>query len=108
VIRKSDAEPEGLSPEEEDRSVQGDAKDMPIAAYIEAYKEADENRPPGMPGLEEVFAMAKKIHLSSTEALQLFDAWLANGFTTKTGPIKDWRAAMRNWSRYVRYNSPFC
>jgi hypothetical protein len=63
--------------------------------------EAEKNRPPGMPGLEEFFAEANKIKLSSKEALQLYDAWLANGFTTKNGSIKDWRAAMRNWKRWL-------
>src|SRR5260221_2161019 len=74
---------------------------MLVAAFIEAYKDAEKNRPLGMPCLEEFFVEAKKIQLSGKEAMTLYDVWLANGFRTKSGPIKDWRAPMRNWKRWA-------
>jgi hypothetical protein len=83
--------------EQEEESAEGDANQMLVAAY----EEAEKNRPLGMPGLEEFFAEAKKIKLSGKEAMTLYDAWLVNGFETKNGPIKDWRAAMRNWKRWL-------
>ncbi len=87
--------------EQEEESAECDAKHMLVAAFIEAYKDAEKNRPLGMPCLEEFFVEAKKIQLSGKEAMTLYDVWLANGFRTKSGPIKDWRAAMRNWKRWV-------
>jgi hypothetical protein len=38
--------------------------------------------------------------LPETDAVDLHDHWLANGFTIKGKGIKDWQATIRNWKRH--------
>jgi hypothetical protein len=69
-----------------------------IQAGVEASQAAT-NRPHGMPPLSEVKIEATRMGLSQLDAEAIFDCWLTNGFRTKTGRIRDWRAAMRTWKR---------
>jgi hypothetical protein len=68
--------------------------------------------PPGMPSLEEIRVEFRKLHPEAEyldvwvaeEAELLHDVWLANGFEMKNGPIKNWKASLRNWIRCRREN----
>ena len=55
-----------------------------------------------MPALEEIAVEMRKLGVDSTdqEAEQLHDVWLSNGFRLKGAPIRDWKAALRNWVRW--------
>lgn len=57
-------------------------------------------RPKGMPSLSVIKQETAKLGLPDTDAEAMYDTWLANGFRTKTGPIKDWKAALRNYVRH--------
>lgn len=54
-------------------------------------------KPPGMPPLSEVRSEALRMGLKETDAEFIYADWVAYGFKTKRGPIKDWRMAMRVW-----------
>jgi hypothetical protein len=65
-----------------------------------------------MPTLEEIASELRKLWMRvehepeqvevwlSQEAEELHDVWLACGFRMKNGPIRDWKASMRNWHRW--------
>jgi hypothetical protein len=40
-----------------------------------------------------------EIGLSEYEAEKFYDHFQSNGWKTSRGPMKDWRAAERNWSK---------
>ena len=60
--------------------------------------------PAGMPTLEEISSEMLKLRgrgeYNPTEGEQLHDAWLASGFRMRTGPIRNWKASLRNWLRW--------
>jgi hypothetical protein len=74
------------------------------------------NHPPGMPSLEEIRAEMDKLRLPDgesneewlksqefwrdREAEEVHDAWLSLGFRMKSGPIRNWKASLRNWMRW--------
>jgi hypothetical protein len=60
------------------------------------------NHPCGMPTLEEIRAEMRKFRWPDEEAFALHDAWLASGFRTNNGPIRDWKASLHNWIRWRR------
>jgi hypothetical protein len=95
----------------------GDALSFPPPARpgSEAHKyrcTCGSKHPPGMPTLEEIAFEMRKLWVSSEhdpkdvevwlsrEAEELHDVWLVYGFRTKNGPIRDWRASLRNWHRW--------
>jgi predicted transcriptional regulator len=69
----------------------------------------DSKHPPGMPTLREICFEMRKLRQPDEEsekadvmqeAYELHDVWLSIGFRTKSGPIHDWKAALRNWMRW--------
>ena len=66
--------------------------------------------PPGMPSLEEIRVELRELHPEpeyldiwvADDAEHLHDIWLANGFQMKNGPIKNWKASLRNWQRWQK------
>jgi uncharacterized protein YdaU (DUF1376 family) len=51
------------------------------------------------PDPEQAQAYASEIGLDKNECDVYLDHYATNGWRTKTGPVKDWKAAMRNWKR---------
>jgi hypothetical protein len=69
----------------------------------------DSKHPPGMPSLQEICDELRKLKGPSDEsdgfwlakeAEELHDVWLSIGFQMKSGPIRDWKASLRNWKRW--------
>ena len=72
--------------------------------------------PTGMPSLEEIRAEMDKLRLPDGESNEewlksqefwrdreaegVHDAWLSLGFRMKSGPIRNWKASLRNWMRW--------
>jgi hypothetical protein len=56
-------------------------------------------RPIGMPSLPVIKKETAKVGLPDSDAEALYDEWLANGFRTKTGKVRDWRASLRTHIR---------
>lgn len=48
---------------------------------------------------EELKAYAEEIGVAADDGSFLFDNWESNGWKSGSGPLKDWRAAMRKWKR---------
>jgi hypothetical protein len=75
---------------------------LPLSS-VESQIEADiekENRPLGMPPRDLIKDYAAQLGLTESDAEQIYDAWLANGFRLKTGlKVRDFKAAMRTWKR---------
>lgn len=72
----------------------------------EGGKEEPEAAPPARSpdrpqGLWEVHAYVKAeaLDVPEIEAAKFFDHFETNGWRTRTGPVKNWRAALRNWVR---------
>jgi len=66
----------------------------------EQAKEASfQDRPVGMPCLSVLRTEVKRMGLPVSDADYVYDHWLTNGFKTKTGKIRDWKAALRNYHR---------
>src|ERR1700756_1610729 len=66
----------------------------------EVQQAAEQNyqaRPIGMPSLQMIKTEALRLGLTESDAEVIYDHWLTNGFRTKLGRIRDWRAAMRTW-----------
>lgn len=51
------------------------------------------------PTKAELSFFVTSLGLPETDADDIWDRWLANGFRTKTGPIKDWQADVRTKKR---------
>jgi hypothetical protein len=67
---------------------------------MRANEEYFRSRPLGMPCLEVLATeMARYAGLPKSDAEYLYDRWLANGFTVSRRPIKNWKAAMRDYYR---------
>jgi hypothetical protein len=95
---------------------EGDGESCPPAARLGSEVNAtaqccacDSKHPPGMPSLQEIRAEMRKLrppdgeteeHWLNREVEELHDAWLSTGFQTKSGPIRDWKASLRNWKRW--------
>jgi hypothetical protein len=76
-----------------------DNPELPGAAEERELEEELQKRPKGMPPLSMIKTEMAKMGLPESDAEFMFDLWLSNGFKTKTGQIKDWRAAIRVWFR---------
>jgi hypothetical protein len=63
--------------------------------------EATKNqRPNGMPSLGMIETELVRLGLSAEDARHVFDIWMMNGYTLRTGKkIYDWKAALRVWQR---------
>lgn len=58
------------------------------------------SKPAGRPGsVEEVAAYAAALSLHKSEAEKFWDFYVSNGWKVGKNPMKDWRAALRNWQR---------
>lgn len=70
--------------------------------FINEVEHSLENttRPLGMPPLEAIQSELMRMGFPKGDADQVFDSWLANGFRTKVGKIKNWKAALRTIARY--------
>jgi hypothetical protein len=66
---------------------------------ISEYEAAPEDRPRGMPSLNQIKNETIKLGLPDSDAEHLYDVWLVSGFRSKTGPIRSWTAAIRIWFR---------
>jgi hypothetical protein len=68
--------------------------------HIPAALEANQGPlPKGMPTLPVIKAETARLGLPDSDAEAIFDYWLSNGFRTKVGKIKDFKATIRNWVR---------
>lgn len=67
---------------------------------VEAALEHNGNRPLGMPPLDAIQSELMRLGYPKSDAEQVYDGWLANGFRTKIGKIRDWKAALRTIIRY--------
>jgi hypothetical protein len=76
-----------------------DKKQQALTPIISDVEAQYQQRPLGMPTLPVLKTEIARMGLPDSDAEFLYDAWLANGFRTKTGKIKSWRAAVRNWYR---------
>lgn len=56
------------------------------------------------PTIDEVKAYAGEIQLADTEADKFFDYYVSKGWQVGKTPMRDWKAALRNWQR--RNDSP--
>jgi hypothetical protein len=50
-------------------------------------------------GEVEAFIVTSELQIAPASAAKFFDHFEANGWRTRTGPLRDWRAALRNWAR---------
>lgn len=66
---------------------------------INEFEEGElEKRPKGMPPLCEIKTECARKELLESDALDLYNHWLMNGFTTGRGrAIKSWKAAIHVW-----------
>ena len=70
-----------------------------VEAVVEAGATAAE-RPNGMPSVGMIKTETTKLGLPASDAEYLYDFWLANGFTLRSGKkVRDWKAAVRIWQR---------
>ena len=66
-----------------------------------------------MPTLQEIVSEMRSLRVPSDdydprdqeiwltqEAEELHDTWLSCGFRMRSGPIRDWKASLRNWHRW--------
>lgn len=51
------------------------------------------------PSLGECIEYGKEIGLSEDDSIHFYDYYEANGWRTKTGKMRDWKASMRTWKR---------
>jgi hypothetical protein len=65
----------------------------------------EQERPFNMPTLHQVRAEVARLGLPELDADYIFDSWLANGFRSKAGPIKNFKAAIRIWYNNERFPS---
>lgn len=79
--------------------MQDNAPDTPEIPGMEDLADALRKKPKGMPSLAMVKDEAVRLGLTEEDASYMIDVWLQNGFRTKSGPVRDWRAAMRVWYR---------
>jgi hypothetical protein len=75
--------------------------------WMGAVEEAIENtrRPLGMPPFKEIETELQRLGFGRSDAEFVFDYWLQNGFRTRVGRIRDWRAAIRTLIRYKAFPS---
>lgn len=73
-------------------------------------KETPEEQPTkqkGQPTQEELSLYASEINVSSYIQEQFFDYFQSNGWRVGKNPMKDWKAALRNWVRRGGKEEPF-
>jgi hypothetical protein len=76
-----------------------DGPELPELAAEREIEQELQKRPKGMPALSLIKTEMAHLGCPESDAEYVFDLWLANGFKTKTGQIKDWRAAIRVYFR---------
>lgn len=68
-------------------------------------KEPKEEKKRGSPILakpteaEVISYVTSELRMTEEDGRAIYDSWLANGFRTKSGPLRDFKAAARNWKR---------
>lgn len=85
-----------------DKSARSSSKSKDAStALSDGEKEAASLRPKRavVPTLDELALYCVELGLPHSDAEHFDDTWKANGFRTKTGPIKDWRAVVRLYKR---------
>lgn len=68
----------------------------PLSA-VDAACEAEailSGRPRGMPPLSAIKTELARMGFPQSDAYDVYDSWLSTGFRTKSGPVKDWKAAL--------------
>ena len=68
-----------------------------VTVYDEQGQTNGAKLPKGMPPLSAITPETAKLGLPNSDGEHLFNVWLSNGFRTRTGPIKNWKAAIRVW-----------
>lgn len=53
----------------------------------------------GMPSLEQIRLETRALNLPDSDADQLHDYWLGNGYRTGQNQVHDWKAVIRSWHR---------
>jgi hypothetical protein len=74
------------------------AAQLPLPVIPAALESNQGARPKGMPSLEMIKTETARMGLQDSDAEFIFNAWMANGFRTKTGQIKSWQHALRNYA----------
>lgn len=46
---------------------------------------------------DEIVAFCESINLPASDGRACFNRWMSNGWTINKAPLKDWKAAIRNW-----------
>jgi hypothetical protein len=72
---------------------------LPLPEVARALEVNQGPRPKGMPSLAVIRQETARLGLPDSDSDFIFDSWLANGFRTKTGKIRDWKASLRNYVR---------
>lgn len=63
-------------------------------------------RPNGMPSFSMIKAELERMGLTEADARYVYDVWLMNGYTLRTGKrIRDWKAAIRIWASHNYFPS---
>lgn len=86
-----------LHPDTRPTATQGGSEPLPNKK--EQKKKEDEKTQSKPAGLDEVREYFQHLNQPDGEAVQFFDYWTSAGWRRKGGPIKDWKAAARNWCR---------
>ena len=72
-------------------------------AMVMAEKERGSKRPPAArfvkPSVEDIKAYCREKGYSEAEAQHIYDYYESNGWKVGKNPMKDWKAAVRNWFR---------
>jgi hypothetical protein len=76
-----------------------------IPEVQQSVENSYQSRPSGMPSLAVIKQETKKLGLPDSDAEHIYDVWLMDGFKTKHGPIRSYKAAIRNWYRKKWFHS---
>jgi hypothetical protein len=81
---------------------------MPLPG-INGHLEKEEIKnelPNGMPPFREINTECARVGLTDDDARYVYDIWLMNGFTMRTGKrIRNWKAAIRIWQTHNYFPS---
>lgn len=77
--------------------------------FINGHLEIEDiknERPNGMPTFSQIKTELARLGLTEDDARYVFDIWLMNGYTLRTGKkIRDWKAALRIWQTHNYFPS---